>query len=268
MSWFSQELFERERIERHVTWGRPVRALEKTTSTNDEALSAITGDALTGIVWIAREQTKGRGRRGNSWTARPGDCLMLSTLLRHAGPPERMLGLSLVVGLAVRDAIAELFEREGIEKDPKVKWPNDVLVSGKKLAGVLIETRFDPNGNLGVVIGLGLNLQATAFPEELKNATSLRLLGADPAALSSEKLLASFLSALEKRVSKFLVGGVGAFVKELNIHDALNEESVRVGDITGVGAGMDEGGRLLLRTPGGQVVPIESGHVELLDGDP
>lgn len=264
MTWFDQTEFERLRLAQGVTWGRPVRALSQTTSTNDEALAAIASDALSGIVWIAREQTQGRGRRGNHWVAPAGDCLMLSALLRHPGPPERMLGLSLVVGLAVRDLVSEVFAEQGIEKDACIKWPNDVYVEGKKLAGILIETRFDKSGQLGVVLGLGLNVHTLSFPNSLPDATSLRMLGVGSSSLGYETLLAGFLRALEKRVSRFLTGGISRFIEELNERDALRGKSVRVGDITGQGVGMDEGGRLLLETEGGKTVAIETGHVELL----
>src|SRR5690606_30823752 len=117
---------------------------------------------------IAREQTAGRGRRGNTWLAEPGESLLISVLHRYRGETERLLGLSLVVGLAVRDAVQECLNSTNRTSSSsvraQVKWPNDVLVSGKKIAGVLVETRTVGEREIGIVMGVGLNLHSRSFP--------------------------------------------------------------------------------------------------------
>lgn len=263
--WFSQEEFTRQRLEKGVVWGRPVRVFDTLPSTNDAALEAVNSDALTGIVWLAKEQSAGRGRRGNSWTAAPGECLMLSTLVRYNGPLERLAGMTLVVGLALRDLVCHCLAAEGIEQPRvEVKWPNDIMVDGKKLAGILVETRTNDQDQLGIVIGVGLNTLCAAFPPDLPSATSLRLLGLSEAACRPEPLLADFLKALEARFPRFLQTGIAPSAEELRSCDFLKGRQMRVGKHQGEGAGIDDDGQLLLLEESGSVRPVSSGHVELL----
>lgn len=263
--WFCQEEFTRLRAKAKIRWGRPVRVFDTLPSTNDTALEAVSGDALTGIVWLAKEQSLGRGRRGNSWTAAPGECLMLSTLVRYDGPQERLAGVSLVVGLALRDLVCECLSSEGIERPRvEVKWPNDIMVDGKKLAGILVETRTNNQDQIGIVVGVGLNTLCAAFPPELPSATSLRLLGLSETACRPEPLLAAFLKALEVRFPRFLQTGIGPSAEELRACDFLKGRKMRVGKHLGEGAGIDDDGQLLLLKTDGSIRAVASGHVELL----
>src|SRR5690606_6885391 len=154
---------------------------EEVGSTNDEALKAVATRAPSGSVWLARSQSSGRGRRGNSWRAAPGESLLVSCLVRYGGPFERLFGLSLVVGLAVREVVESKLPSWGV--GARIKWPNDVFVGGKKVAGVLVETRAAQSGEIGIVVGVGLNLATEHFPPDLSTATSLRREGADDAAI-------------------------------------------------------------------------------------
>lgn len=275
-AWFQREFFDILRKERGVSWGRDLYLYDEVGSTNDEALNAVASGVPTGSVWLARNQKAGRGRRGNAWHAAAGESLLVSCLLRYTGRPERFLGLSLVVGLAVRQVVnSRLSSRRGLalktgaaaldtgSAEPQIKWPNDVLVSGKKLAGVLVETRTGPSGELGTVIGVGLNLSTEEFPADLPPATSLRLLGAEDAELRLEVVLVEFLGALEKKLELFLVQGFAPFSSELAEADYLKGKPLRVGTAEGKGSGFDAQGRLLIETAEG-TVPVISGTVQLL----
>lgn len=262
VSWFDPEEFERLRVARGVIWGRPVRLLESTSSTNDLGLEAISTPAKTGIVWLAREQTGGRGRRGTAWVSTPGENMTLSILLRVPGPLERASGFSLLVGLALREVI------EGTLRSPRsiqVKWPNDVLIDGKKCAGILIESRLGAQQELALVVGVGLNVLAREFPPFLQEATSLAREDADPARLDFESLLVSLLHALERRTPAFLKAGPASLLDELERHDFLRGKRLRVGEDEGEGAGFDERGHLLLRQEDGSLRTVLTGHVEFLD---
>lgn len=261
--WFQREFFDVLREERGVTWGRELHLFEEVGSTNDEALKAVLTRAPTGSVWLARSQTTGRGRRGSLWHDRPGESLLLSCLLRYTGPPERFLGLSLVVGLAVREAVLSRLSGAPDDVRVEIKWPNDVYVGGKKIAGVLVETRTGPSGELGTVIGIGLNLKSEDFPIDVPAATSLFLLGAEEAKIRPEVVLVVLLGALEKMLGVFLKQGFSPFAQELACADYLEGKLLRVGRIEGTGAGFDAEGRLLVATPEG-VFPVISGTVELL----
>ncbi len=263
-TWFDQALFLRERALRGAIWGRPVRALQSTSSTNDLALKAISGEAKTGIVWIAREQTKGRGRRGNSWQTRPGECLMVTTLLRYQGAQKHIEGMSLIVGLAVQELVQEKLQALGDKTRVRVKWPNDVMVNDKKIAGVLIESKKDAQGNQALAIGMGLNLLTVDFPSSLPHATSLALWGVKKSELGFEALLASFLQALEKRVTRLLTRGIADFHEELAANDYLLNKQICIAGSKGRGAGVDKRGHLLLRTEKNEILSFAEGHVDLV----
>ncbi len=267
--WFNPEKFEHARIRHGAPWGRPVRCLDTTPSTNDLALAAVSSDAKSGIVWIAKEQTHGRGRRGNAWQAPQGAGLLFSVLLRHQGPSTQLHGLSLAVGLGVRDAIASVLPDEDAEIT--VKWPNDVLARGKKVAGILVETRATKQSGLGLILGVGLNVRHEAFPPDLPNATSLKLLGVPEARLAPEDLLARCLKSLSARIGPFFTRGLASCLADLNEYDGLKGALLSVTDdqrsapdaepISGRGGGIDAEGRLMVLTDAGTIF-IRSGHVQ------
>ena len=160
----------RDRLDaRTRDWVREIRVFEATSSTNDVLKEAARQGAPEGVVAVASVQTAGRGRHGRSWVSPPGN-LFLSILLRPEDPAILSL-LPLAAGVAVAEALGV----EGV--DPRLKWPNDVLVSGRKLAGILAEASTGASGVESVVVGIGanVNLQRTDAPEDLREAvTSLR----------------------------------------------------------------------------------------------
>ncbi len=261
--WFERDFFEVLRKERGLSWGESLTIYEQIGSTNDEALAAVASPAKDGSVYLAKNQTSGRGRRGNVWHAAPGDSLLFSLLLRYRGAVSEFMGLSLVVGLAVRSAVAKCLadEAHGVGT-PAIKWPNDVYAQGKKLAGILVETRSGPSGELGTVIGVGLNVGMSEFPDGLA-ATSLRLLGVSEAQRRLEVVLASLLEELERKIRLFSQRGLAPLLPELLLADYLQGRRVRVGKVEGDASGIDEQGRLLVLSAEG-VVPVMSGTVDLL----
>jgi len=258
MTFFDLARFESLRIERQVTWGRPVRVHNSCASTNDLALDAIKTEAKTGFVFLTREQTHGRGRRGNTWSAAPGECLMCSVLLRYPAHAPAPHGLSLAVGLAVADTTQD---RVPARCQVRLKWPNDVYVDDHKLAGILIESKTDASGQLGLVIGIGLNVSTSVFPPELSHATSLKLLGAPEEEM--ESLLVDLLKHLEKRVSQWVTSGLSTLSRQVAALDYLLGKSFLVDGQPAVGCGIDELGQLLVELPDGQLKSYASAHIEL-----
>ena len=255
---FDAEQFPALCQERQSRLGLPLTYRAVTGSTNDDALLAARSGAAHGSVFVADEQTAGRGRRGNAWHAAPGENLLFSALLRPALELAHTSALTLAIGLALRDAIAPL-----ISADVLIKWPNDVLVGKKKLAGVLVESQLQGERLQAVVVGVGLNVASRQFPAEIATrATSLALLGAQR--LAREPLLFELLEAIATRVENYQRTGVTGLLAELNAADALRRQRVRVEGQTGVGVGLDEQGRLLLQDDSGKVHAILSGTVELL----
>ena len=255
---FDANRFRTESRERRPQLGRPLMYQPVTGSTNDDALLAARSGAPHGSVFVADEQTAGRGRRGHTWLATPGESLLFSVLLRPSFALAQTSALTLAIGLALRDAVAPL-----ISSAPELKWPNDLLVSGKKLAGVLVESQLQGDQLQSVVVGVGLNVSTREFPAEIAaTATSLALLGATR--LDRESLLFDLLEAMAARLAAYGKSGVAGILAELNAADALRGKRVRVDGAIGVGRGLDDQGRLLIEDDDQKTHAVLSGTVELL----
>ncbi|HYQ45892.1 MAG TPA: biotin--[acetyl-CoA-carboxylase] ligase [Polyangiaceae bacterium] len=255
---FDADRFRAQSRETKPPLGRPLMYEPVTGSTNDDALSAARAGAPHGSVFVADEQTAGRGRRGNAWLAAPGESLLFSVLLRPKLELSQASALTLAVGLALRDAIAPQ-----VSGATHIKWPNDLYVNGQKLAGILLESQLQGDRLQAVVVGIGLNVATRDFPPEIApRATSLALLGAGH--VEREPLLQAILNALALRLDRYQQAGVTGILDELNAADALRGKRVRVDGQEGIGGGLDEQGRLLLRDDVGAVHAIVAGTVELL----
>ena len=231
-----------------------VIALDVTDSTQAEVLSRAVAGAPEGTVVTARHQRAGRGQRGHDWWDAPGQSLLCSVLLRPDGPPATVPQLSLVGGLAVAEALAA---SAGVS--PRIRWPNDLLVDGRKLCGILAEAATGGGRVEHVILGIGVNLHQSVFPDALaERATSLRLLtGRAPEAPA---LLAAILERLGARYGEWRGGGFAAVRAAWLAHSTLPGQVVRLPD-GGRGRGEDVGpdGVLLARADDGRLIPIVSG---------
>jgi BirA family biotin operon repressor/biotin-[acetyl-CoA-carboxylase] ligase len=227
-------------------------------STNAEAL-ALARRGERAPVWItAQRQTAGRGRRGNEWISPPGN-LYATLLLRDPAPAEHAPQLSFVAALAVHDAILKL--APALHGELKLKWPNDLLCGGAKVAGILIEgERIDET--LAVAIGIGVNglhhPVQTAYP-----ATDLAAAGA---ATSAEDLFAALTGSMLERLTQWCRGAGFAIIRADWIARAAgigSDMRVRLAgrELVGRGEALDEHGRLLLRLSDGSVQAIAAGEV-------
>ena len=153
--------------------GQSLRYRHTVGSTNAEAAAWARNGAPEGAVILAEQQTEGRGRHGRSWLAPPHQALTGSVVLRPDLPPDLLSLIPLAASLAVVNALQPL----ALPQPPRIKWPNDVLIDGRKCCGMLLETAMrgaPPHENAFVVLGIGLNVNQTDFPDDV-NATSLRL---------------------------------------------------------------------------------------------
>jgi BirA family biotin operon repressor/biotin-[acetyl-CoA-carboxylase] ligase len=230
----------------HSPFGAPWRHNGRTDSTNTRARELAAAGAPGGTVVTAAEQTAGRGRQGRAWTAPPGGALLYSALLRPLD--ERHMMLPLAVPLAVCEAAEAL--APGVECG--VKWPNDVLVAGRKLAGVLIEAR--PRDGWAVIgVGLNVDVAAAEFPAELREtATSLR--GVDPRAAAA---------ALNERLGAWVGAAPDEVLAAWRGRDALRGKEIAWDGGSGVADGVDERGYLLVRVADGDRVALGAGEVHL-----
>lgn len=258
MSRFDAERFEALRRERGVSLGHPLVAVAETGSTNDDAMEAARAGAPHGALFVADAQSRGRGRRGARWSSPPGENLLLSLLVRPELSLERAGTLTLAVGLTLREVAAAR-----VAGPVRVKWPNDVLVGDKKLAGILLESQLEAGRVTAIVIGVGLNVSMRELPEDLEGiATSLGLEG-DPSP-SREAVLVELLAALERRLAVHQRQGLAPVLAELRTHDALLGRRVRVERLEGVAAGIADDGALLVSADDGEPARVRSGSVELV----
>jgi BirA family biotin operon repressor/biotin-[acetyl-CoA-carboxylase] ligase len=233
-------------------FGSPHRHFRRTDSTNTRARELAAAGAPHGTVVTADEQTAGRGRQGRTWTAPPGAALLYSAVLRPLEPRHSLLPLA--VALAVCETAERL--RPGIEC--KVKWPNDVHLDGRKLAGILIEAR--PQDGWAVLgIGLNLTIARAEFPAELRDrATSLF-----PPELPNPEPSLEASAALSDALSEWLDADQERVLAEWRRRDALRGREVGWEQGTGVAEGIDERGYLIVRVADGDRVTLGAGDVHL-----
>ena len=242
-----------------VEAGVRLLALASVGSTNQEArLRARQGEA--GPLWItAVTQTAGRGRMRRAWASPPGN-LYASLLLRDPGPPERAPELGFVAGLAVRDAVVA--EAGGLAPQLAFKWPNDLLLAGKKCAGILIEGDVTVAAGVIAVVGIGVN--CVSHPAEA--AYPATDLAAHGAAVAPERLLRQLSAAMCRRIALWDRGrGFSAILHDwLAAASGVGEEiTVRhgSGERHGRFVGLDPSGRLILQAYGGGIEKISAGDV-------
>jgi BirA family biotin operon repressor/biotin-[acetyl-CoA-carboxylase] ligase len=226
--------------------GRPRLHLRRTTSTNERARALAEGGAPHGTLVTAEEQSAGRGRQGRTWTAPPGRALLCSVVIRD---PPRLLPLA--TGAAVADTVDTVAPAA---QPAAIKWPNDVLLDGRKVAGILVEGR--PQERWAVV-GIGLNVAVAEgdFPPELAGRAGTLGLGPD----AIEPALQSLLARLEH----WLAAEAEAVLAAVRARDALLGRPVRWAGGEGRGDGIDGEGRLVVITSGGGRVTLEAGEVHL-----
>lgn len=237
--------------------GVSLRVYDTVGSTNAEALAASRA-GQRGPCWVvAKAQSGGRGRRGRAWTSAPGN-LYASLLLTDPAPAERVAQLSFVTALAVRDAVVAC--APALAQMVRLKWPNDVLCDGAKLAGILLEG--DGGTPFSVVIGIGVNCghhpDSAEFP-----ATDLAARGA---AVSPGQLLTALSAAMVARTGQWNRGDGFAGIRA----DWLDVAAGRGGmirvrleqrELTGRFEALDETGRLLVKTEDGAIETIAAGDV-------
>jgi BirA family transcriptional regulator, biotin operon repressor / biotin---[acetyl-CoA-carboxylase] ligase len=244
--------------ERGGRLGVPMHLLAETASTNDDAKEGAKQGAPHGAVWIAESQTAGRGRHGRAWTSSRNENLLFSVLLRLVCPPPRVPLVALAAGLAVRDAVARAIG----DDRPQVKWPNDVLVDEKKVAGILVESALAGDRTSHVVVGVGVNVHTRSFPAELEAIATSVALAAPGVAADRAEILADILGGLDHDVEHVVHRGLGLASARLARHDALlGHEVLAEGGLRGVASGIDPDGRLLLRDADGILHHIVSGEV-------
>jgi BirA family transcriptional regulator, biotin operon repressor / biotin---[acetyl-CoA-carboxylase] ligase len=227
-------------------FGRPYLYRERCRSTQE----LLEEDLREGAVAVCDVQTGGRGRLGRTWEAPPGTSLLASTLLTP--PPEAVVPqLSLVGGLAAAEAVERA---TGLAA--QIKWPNDVMLNRRKVAGVLAEASADR-----VVLGIGVNVNQSRneLPRDAVTApASLRTI--DGITRDRAPVLADLLAALERHYDEWCKGGLDALYEGIGARDFLRGRKVTVDGRAGIGVAIDRSGRLEIEV-GGERRLVESGEV-------
>ncbi len=225
---------------------------DETTSTNDDARGGAHGDVFT-----ARFQRAGRGRIGHQWLSPPGANVIMSAVLSVAGiPVERSASLPIAAGLAVARAVRRFLPLAPVA----LKWPNDVLVGGRKIAGILCERSGD-----NVIVGIGINVERREFPPELKER-AVALADLESFSGTVQNVLAAVLREMADVYSLWAEGGLSDFMPEIAELDFLRGRSVSVrqtdddaAPVSGLCGGISEDGALMINAS-----PVYAGeaHIE------
>lgn len=242
--------------------GHSLHIQESVDSTNNWAKRLAEDGAPQGTVVIANEQTAGKGRRGRKWVTPKGAAAAFSILLRPDMPPERASMLTLVKGLSVAQAISSLY---GLEA--KIKWPNDVIVSDKKICGILTEMSAQVDYINYIVIGTGINTNLKEFPEEIRDKATSLLIETGEKAMRAE-LIGAVLERFE--------GNYEVFSKTWDLEGLLEayndvlvnlDREVRVlepkNEYTGIARGINAMGELLVEREDGQITRVYAGEVSV-----
>jgi len=241
--------------------GRDIRVFKETGSTNDIAEKLARDGAAEGVVVFAESQTRGRGRLGRRWVSPAGKGLWFTVMLRPDLRPQAATQLTVVAATALARAI-----RAQTGLSPEIKWPNDVLLRGRKVAGILTELSAELDHVRWVLIGIGVDVNVTAaeFPADLrKSATSLRQECGQP--VDRAELAVGILRELDGDYARIGAGRFEAVADEWEeLCSTLGRNvSIHVGDrrVAGRAESLDADGALLLRTQHGHIERIIGGDV-------
>ena len=242
--------------------GQHVTFLEETDSTNNVVRRMAEQGAPEGTLAVAEIQTAGKGRRGRSWSSPKGSGIWHSFLLRPEFAPEHASMLTLLAAMAVQKSVKDV---TGL--DCKIKWPNDIVVNGKKICGILTEMSTEIDYINYVVIGIGINTNIEQFPEELKQtATSLRIEAGH--SIRRSPLIAAIMRWFEKAYAEFMktedLSGIQKAYNELLVNCG---REVRVlepkGEWQAEALGINNGGELLVRKADGSETAVYAGEVSV-----
>lgn len=238
---------------------------KETGSTNQDVKLLAEKGAVAGTLVVADSQLAGRGRRGRDWISPPGKDIYMSLLLRPSCMPDRASSLTLVMALSVLEAIDEL---EEFKNKCSIKWPNDIVINGKKICGILTEMSAEIEAIHYVVVGVGINVNQTQFEEEIKKTATSLLLESDTS-VNRSKLIARIMHYFEINYAIFEQSfDLEGLVEKYNRFLVNLDRQVRVldpkGEFEGVAKGINEKGELIVkRSDNGEEVLVYAGEVSV-----
>ncbi len=246
-----------------TSWaGRNIKYCEEVDSTNNEARRLAEQGAPHGTLVVAELQTAGKGRRGRFWTSPPGTGIWMSMVLRPDFAPEHASMLTLIAAMAVETGVREM---TGL--DCRIKWPNDIVLEGKKICGILTEMSTEEDVIRHVVVGIGINVNIREFPEEIgKTATSLAI-------VSGKELRRAVLVDAVMRAWEHYYECYRKTLDMSALKDAYNARLVNCGrevkvlapkgEYCGISHGINDTGELLVELENGEIREVMSGEVSV-----
>ncbi len=243
--------------------GRKYVYLKSVNSTSTYLADMDRENAVHGTIVAADQQTAGRGRMDRTWHSPPGENLYFSVLLLPELIPAKAPQLALVTAAALIRVLKKRFP--GLY--PGVKWPNDILVQGRKLAGILCEMKTEMNDIHRVIIGIGINVNSTigSYPQELRES-AISLLDATGSISNRQELIADIAAELENMYEQWLKKGLAPLIRLLEENSAMRDQEVIVllqnREIQGTARGLSDEGYLILETADG-IVQLPAGEVLL-----
>ncbi|MBQ9991515.1 MAG: biotin--[Lachnospiraceae bacterium] len=236
--------------------------LPEVDSTNEEARRLALRGAEEGTIVMADRQTAGRGRRGRSWYSDSADSLYFSILLRPGFIPDRASMVTLVAALATGQAIERI---SGLK--PAIKWPNDLLLSEKKVCGILTELHMEEGRIASLIVGIGINVNQKNFPGDIASmATSLQIEKGKP--VDKERLLSALCDSFLEKYHEFLLHEDLSFLQtEYNTALISRGRQVKVSgtaqELVGEALGINTAGELLVKKEDGSIEPVYAGEVSV-----
>ncbi len=246
-------------------WKQNIQYFDSIDSTNLEAKRQAAQGAPEGTVIMAGTQSAGRGRRGRTWSSPEGGNLYFSVVLRPRVSVDTVSALTLLMGLSVAEAIGT---------EANIKWPNDIVIDGRKLCGILAEMELENGRIASVIMGVGVNIRAGEFPAEIRD-TAISLEEAygsayigDASGAFEKRLLHEILERFNKYYDTFCEeGSFGTFAEAYNLRCANYYKEVMVsepeGDYRGTALGVNEKGELMVRRMDGTTVNVSAGEVSV-----
>jgi len=244
--------------------GRELHALKEVDSTNTYAARLATGDAPDGTLVVADRQTKGRGRLGRSWVSPAGMNVYASIILRPRITPSDAPMITLTASVALVRTVRGLYA-----VNAEIKWPNDMLIGGRKAAGILTEMSADPDMVRHVILGVGVdvNMPAREFPKEIRDV-STSIMIALGRRVNRAELLRRFMAEFELCYDRFVSAERAGLLDEWRELSGMLGRRVRITTLTGTADGIaediDAAGRLLVRQDSGETMTVMSGDVTIL----
>lgn len=252
-----------DRIRKNTTWlARNLFFYEETESTNEDIRQLAREGAINGTLVVAGMQTAGRGRRGRTWVSPKGDSVYMSLLLRPKCMPDQASALTLVMALAVLEAI-----EEAVPGAAGIKWPNDIVINGKKVCGILTEMELKQNAIDYIVMGVGINVNQRQFAEEIAE-TATSVAAECGISLKRAELIGRVLHYFEQEYAEFERSyDLTGLTDRYHAYLLNRNRQVRVldpkGEYEGLALGINPSGELLVKRQSGEIAAVYAGEVSV-----